>query len=168
MNKKRFPLATLLQLREHRVETARALVMERQAQVQARREACTAIEGEIVALNQERAGQRLRLLDPPPAGVPWAMAMAQRESHIDHLAELADAARQRLADAQGKLREAEAALDEARKAFFRAKSRLEALEKRRDVWRKEQGAIAQRREEAQSADLLLAAHQRSTHHNSPF
>ncbi|UZW60868.1 hypothetical protein [Lysobacter enzymogenes] len=168
MNKQRFPLATLLQLREHRVETARALVMERQAQVQARREACTAIEGEIVALNQERASQRLRLLDPPPAGVPWAMAMAQRESHVDHLAELANAARQRLADAQGKLREAEAALDEARKAFFRAKSRLEALEKRRDVWRKEQSAIAQRREEAQSADLLLAARQRSTHHNSPF
>ncbi|ALN60445.1 hypothetical protein RDV84_07930 [Lysobacter yananisis] len=168
MNKQRFPLATLLQLREHRVETARALVMERQAQVQARREACTAIEGEIVALNQERASQRLRLLDPPPAGVPWAMAMAQREAHVDHLAELANAARQRLADAQGKLREAEAALDEARKAFFRAKSRLEALEKRRDVWRKEQSAIAQRREEAQSADLLLAARQRSTHHNSPF
>jgi len=168
MNKQRFPLATLLQLREHRVETARALVMERQAQVQAWREACTAIEGEIVALNQERAPQRLRLLDPPPPGVPWAMAMAQREAHVDHLAELASAARQRLADAQGKLREAEAALDEARKAFFRAKSRLEALEKRRDVWRKEQSAIAQRREEAQSADLLLAARQRSTHHNSPF
>ncbi|MGD6002093.1 hypothetical protein QUU97_22675, partial [Xanthomonas citri pv. citri] len=68
--KQRFPLATLLQLREHRVETARAAVMERQRQVQARREACTAIEGEIQSLQNERAGQRLRLLDPPPAGVP--------------------------------------------------------------------------------------------------
>ncbi|SDX83126.1 hypothetical protein [Lysobacter enzymogenes] len=166
--KQRFPLATLLQLREHRVETARAAVMERQRQVQARREACVAIEGEIQSLQNERAGQRLRLLDPPPAGVPWPMAMSQREAHIEHLAELATAARQRLADAQGKLREAEAALDEARKAFFRAKARLEALEKRRDVWRKEQNAIAQRREEAHSADLLLAARQRSAHDNSPF
>lgn len=166
--KQRFPLATLLQLREHRVEKARALVVDRQAQVQARREACVAIEGEIQSLLQERAGQRLRLLDPPPPGVPWPMAMSQREAHIDHLAELAAAARQRLADAQGKLREAEAALDEARKAFFRAKARLEALEKRRDVWRKEQNAIAQRREEALSADLLLAARQRSAHDNSPF
>ncbi|QWP77869.1 hypothetical protein J5226_05545 [Lysobacter sp. K5869] len=166
--KQRFPLATLLQLREHRVETARAVVMERQGQVQARREACVAIEGEIQSLNQERADQRLRLLDPPPAGVPWPMAMSQREAHIDHLAELAGAARQRLADAQGKLREAEAALDEARKAFFRAKARLEALEKRRDVWRKEQNAIAQRREEALSADLLLSARQRSSHDNTPF
>lgn len=166
--KQRFPLATLLQLREHRVETARAAVMERQRQAQARREACVAIEGEIQALNAERAGQRLRLLDPPPAGVPWALAMPQREAHIEHLAELAGAARQRLADAQGKLREAEAALDEARKAFFRAKARLEALEKRREVWRKEQNAIAQRREEAHSADLLLAARQRSAHDNSPF
>ncbi|MGH8081505.1 MAG: hypothetical protein ACREP7_13105, partial [Lysobacter sp.] len=93
---------------------------------------------------------------------PWAMAMSQREAHIDHLAELAVAARQRLADAQGKLREAEAALDESRKAFFRAKARLDALEKRKDVWRKEQNAITQRREEALTADLLLAARQNSS------
>lgn len=157
----RYPLHTLLQLRSHRVETARGVVMERQRQVQARREACTAIEGEIADLNRERAGQRLRLLDPPPPGVLWPMAMSQRESHIDHLGELAVAAHQRLLDAQGKLREAEAALDEARKAFFRAQARLDALEKRKDVWRKEQQAASQRREEAHSADLLMASRQQS-------
>ncbi len=156
---KRYPLHTLLQLRAHRVETARALVMERQRQVQARREACTAIEGEIRALNDERAAQRLRLLDPPPPGVPWAMAMSQREAHVDHLGECVTGAHKRLADAQGKLREADAALDESRKAFFRAKARLDALEKRKDLWRKEQQAASQRRDEALSADLLLAARQ---------
>lgn len=163
---KRYPLHTLLQLREHRVETARMLVMERQRQVQERRDACAAIEGQIAGLQRERAGQRLRLLDAPPPGVPWAMAMSQREAHIDHLGELAVAAQQRLLDAQGKLREAEAALDEARKAFFRAKARLDALEKRKDVWRKEQQAATQRREDALSADLLLAARQPSG--NGPF
>lgn len=163
---KRYPLHTLLQLRAHRVETARMVVLERQRQVQERRDACTAIEGEITSLQHERADQRLRLLDPPPPGVSWPMAMSQRESHIDHLAELVVAARQRLADAQGKLREAEAALDESRKAFFRAKARLDALEKRKDVWRKEQNAITQRREEALSADLLLAARQNSSNNGN--
>lgn len=162
---KRYPLHTLLQLRSHRVETARLLVLERQRQVQERRDACTRIQGEITALNDERAGQRLRLMDPPPPGMPWPMAMTQREAHIDHLGELAIAAQQRLLDAQGKLREAEASLDEARKAFFRAKARLDALEKRKDLWRKEQNTLTARREEAMNADLMLATRQNT---NGPF
>lgn len=162
---KRYPLHTLLQLRAHRVETARMLVLERQRQVQEKKDACTRIQGEIDAIRDERAAQRLRLLDPPPPGVPWPMAMSQREAHIDHLGELGVAAQQRLQEAQGKLREAEAALDESRKAFFRAKARLDALEKRKDLWRKEQNLQHQRREEALTADLMMAQRQ---HTNGPF
>lgn len=153
---KRYPLQTLIKLREHRVESARLQVMERQREVQQRRDDCVRVEGEIIALQFEQKNQRLRLMDPPPPGMAWPMAMAQREAHIDHLGELTDAARQRLFRAQEQLRAAEAALDEARKAFFRAKARLDGLEKRKDVWRGEQRAIAQRIEEANTADLLMA------------
>lgn len=153
---KRYPLHTLIKLREHRTQTARLLVLERQRAVQACRDACLVIEGEIIALEFERGEQRRRLLDPPMAGVPWPSALAQREAHIDLLGEQAEAARQRLFKAQEKLREAEFALAEARAAFFRAKARQDALEKRRDLWRDEQFALAARHEERATDDLLQA------------
>ncbi len=156
---KRYPLHTLVKLREHRTETARLFVLERQRAVQACRDACLLIEGEIIALEFERGEQRKRLLEPPAPGVPWPSALAQREAHIDLLGEQAEAARQRLFQAQEKLREAEFALSEARAAFFRAKARQDALEKRRDVWRGEQFALAARHEERATEDLLQARHQ---------
>jgi len=155
---KRYPLQTLVRLREHRTEAARMLVLERQRAAQACRDACTRIEGEIIALQFEQRQQRVRLLDPPPAGVPWPSALAQREAHIDLLGEQAEAARQRLFKAQAALRDAETALADARNAFFRAKARQDALEKRRDVWRGEQFAIDVRREEDAAEDLQQARH----------
>lgn len=154
---KRYPLHVLVKLREHRTETARQLLLERQRAAQACRDACTLIEGEIIALQVERGEQRRRLLDPQ-AGSPWPTVLAQREAHIDLLGEQAEAARQRLFKAQETLRQAELALAEARAAFFRAKARQDALEKRRDVWRGEQFAFAARVEERATDDLLQARH----------
>src|SRR3546814_3690084 len=102
------------------------------------RDACTRIEQEIVQLGSERAGQRARLLDAPPPGVDWSSVLAQRESHIDWLGGQIEAARERLAQAHKALQAAERELVEAREAFFRAKARQEALEKRRDSWRSEE------------------------------
>ena len=153
---KRYPLQTLIQLRAHRTEAARMVVLEKQRAALACREACTRIEGEITGLQRDRAGHRARLLDPPPAGVPWPAALSQREAHIDLLAEQVIAAQQRLSQAQDTLRKAEAAVQEARDAFFRAKARQDALEKRRDVWRGEQASLAARQEEAITDDLLQA------------
>lgn len=155
---KRYPLHTLIRLREHRTEAARQQVLERQREARARREACVEIEGEISHLGDERMRQRARLLDPPPPGVPWPGALAQREAHVELLGEQAEAARQRLSKAQEALRAAEAAVDEARAAFFRAKARLDALEKRRDVWRSEQSMLEARQEEGAAEDLLQARH----------
>ena len=86
---KRYPLQTLVKLREHRTEAARQRVLERQREAQACRDACLAVEGEIIALAFEQKQQRARLLDPPPAGVPWPNALAQREAHIGLLGEQA-------------------------------------------------------------------------------
>ena len=155
---KRYPLHTLVKLRVHRAEAARLNVLERQREAQACRDACLQVEGEIIALDFEQKQQRARLLDPPPPGVPWANALAQREAHIDLLGERAEAARQRLFKAQEALRAAEAAVAEARTDFFRAKARLDALEKRREVWRGEQDAHELRREEGAAEDLLQARH----------
>ncbi|MGH8032592.1 MAG: hypothetical protein ACREO8_09565 [Luteimonas sp.] len=153
---KRYPLHTLLRLREHRTESARRLVLDRRRMVQACRDACTAIEGEIAALQSERDEQRNRLLDTPPPGVPWPAVLAQREAHIDLLGEQRVTAQQRLTQAQQKLREAQQALDEARAAYLRAKARQEALEKRRDLWGSEQRALEVRQEELATADLMRA------------
>jgi hypothetical protein len=155
---KRYPLQTLIRLREHRTEAARQLVLERQREAQACRDACLSVEGEIIALDFEQRQQRGRMLDAPPAGVPWPAALAQREAHIDLLGEQAKAARQRLFKAQDILRAAEVALADARTAFFRAKARVDALEKRRDVWRGEQSALESRQEESATEDLLQARH----------
>lgn len=155
---KRYPLQTLVRLREHRTEAARMLVLERQRAAQTCRDTCTKIEGEIIALQFEQRQQRSRLLAPPPPGVPWPSALAQREAHIDLLGEQAEAARQRLFKAQAALRDAEKALADARTAFFRAKARQDALEKRRDVWRGEQFVIEARREEDAAEDLQQARH----------
>src|SRR3546814_11105141 len=67
-----------------------------------------------------------------------------------------EAARERLAQAHKALQAAERELVEAREAFFRAKARQEALEKRRDSWRGEQRALEARQEEDITADLLMA------------
>src|SRR3546814_2444906 len=74
-----------------------------------------------------------------------------------------EAARERLAQAHKALQAAERELVEAREAFFRAKARQEALEKRRDSWRGEQRALEARQEEDITADLLMA---RSEEHTS--
>ena len=84
--------------------------------------------------------------------------MAQREAHIDLLDERIGAARQRLGQAEEALRQAEAALQAARDAFFRAKGREDALEKRRDIWRDDQRNAQVRQEEALTDDLLQARH----------
>lgn len=153
---KRYPLQTLLQLRAHRTGAARMRVLEAQRAVQQCRDACTRCEDELRALDTDRAAHRARLVEAPPAGVPWPAAMSQREAHIDLLGERIVAAQQRLASACEALRQAEAALDEARAAFFRAKAREDALEKRREVWRGEQRGLEARQEEAAGEDLLQA------------
>lgn len=155
---KRYPLQALLQLRAHRTEAARRGVLEAQRAVSTCRATCSRIEGEITDLGVERATHRSRLLDAPPPGVAWPAAMAQREAHIDLLDERIGAARQRLGQAEEALRQAEAALQAARDAFFRAKGREDALEKRRDIWRDDQRNAQVRQEEALTDDLLQARH----------
>lgn len=162
---RRYPLQMLIRLREHRVETARLLVLERQRAAQACRDACTTIEGEIGRLVAEQAAQRRRLLEPPArvggeavAALAWPQQLMQRDAHIDLLGEQANAARTRLVAAQETLRTAEKAVAEARDAFFRARARQDALEKRREVWNGEQRVVALQHEEAATDDLLQARH----------
>ena len=149
----RFPLNTLIRLREHRTETARLALLERQRQTQQCRDQCRQIEGEIDALQRDRSHQRAQLLAPPPPGMPWPSVLAQREHHIEHLGDLATAARGRLKQAEQALAQAEKAQDEARNAYFRARARQEALEKRREVWHREQRSLQARREEVAIEDL---------------
>lgn len=164
LSRKRYPLQKLLQLRAHRTGKARLLVVERQRAVRECREACERIEAEILALRQERAGQRLRMMEPPPPGIPFPLALEQREAHIDWLGEQEQAARQRLQQAQDRLKQAEQALAEAMQAFFHAKAREDALEKRKGVWRGEVIALEARQEEDAAADLVQAAHIGRTRH----
>lgn len=160
----RYPLQKLLQLRAHRTEKARLVVVEKQRAVRECRQACERIEQEIVELRRERAGQRLRMLEPPPPGIPFPLALEQREAHIDWLGEQEQAAKQRLQKAQQVLQQAEQALADAMQEFFRAKAREDALEKRKGVWRGEMLALETRREEDAAADLVQAAHiSRSRH-----
>jgi len=155
MTRKRYPLGTLLRLREHRTEAARQVLLERQRQTQVCRDQCIQIESEITALRHQRAHHRAQLLAAPAPGMSWPTTLEQRERHIDHLADLATAARARLSQAKQALQQAEQAQDEARTAYFQARSRQEALEKRRDVWRREQRILEDRREEAAAEELLL-------------
>ena len=153
---KRYPLQTLLQLRAHRTEAARLLVVERQRALQECIDACTQVQSELTGLERDRLGHRAQLMDPPPSGVPWPAALAQREAHIDLLGERIVGAQQRLSKAQDAVRQAQASLQEARDAFFRAKGREDALEKRRDVWKHEQRGLQARQEEAVNEDLMQA------------
>ena len=154
MSDKRFPLAKLIQLREHRTEKARQHVLQCQRAVRDQRDACLRVEGQIMALGMEREQQRLRLLQPPPAGTAWPLALAQRESHVELLGVRITQARQELAKAQEVLREAELAVRKAREEFFRTKAREDALLKRREVWRGERHAAELRQEENAAAELL--------------
>lgn len=161
MSRKRYPLQTLLRLREHRTDAARMVVLEKQRALQAARDAAAKISTEIADLRTEQATQRRRMLEAPTAaqlnsGIPWPQQLAQREAHIELLGEQVVAAQGRLAKANEAIRAAEAELAEARTAFFRAKARQDALEKRRDHWRGEQRAHAARVEEAMTEDLLQA------------
>ncbi|WP_202845419.1 hypothetical protein [Luteimonas saliphila] len=163
-SRRRYPLQKLLQLRAHRTGKARLVVVEKQRVVRECRDACTRIEGEITQLRRERAGQRLRMLEPPPPGIPFPLALEQREAHIDWLGEQEQAACLRLQQAQQKLQQAEQALAEAMQAFFRAKAREDALEKRKGLWRGEVIALEARREEDAAADLVQAVHIARTRH----
>lgn len=157
---KRYPLHTLLKLRAHRSEKARAQVIEAQRAVRACQDECTRISQGIDALSHERHGQRQRLLDAPAPGQPWPVVLAQRQAHVDLLGEHIVAAQHSLAQAQERLGQAERGLDEARQAYFKAKAREDALEKRRGLWHDEQRALHERMEEDVAADLLQARHAR--------
>ena len=153
---KRYPLQTLIKLRAHRTALARTHMLEKQAAARACREQCARIEAGIQALGEERAAQRSRLLDPPPAGQPWAVAMEQREAHVELLGERIVTEQASLQKANERLRAAEQELDQARQAWVRAQAREDALAKRRDAWRGEQMALEGRREEEAAADLVQA------------
>lgn len=153
---KRYPLQTLLKLRAHRTENARLEVLEKQRAVRACQDECSRIELGITELGRERAGHRHRLLDPPAAGLPWPVVLEQRQAHIDLLAERIVAAQMSLQQAKQRLQEALAALEEAKQAYFRARAREDALEKRKGLWRAEQVALEDRREEEAAADLMQA------------
>lgn len=159
---RRFPLAKLVELREHRTGKARQKVLQCQRAASKQRDACLRIEGQIMALGMERTQQRQRLMEPPPPGSAWPLALAQRESHVELLAVKIQQAQQELAKAQEVLREAELALRQAREEFFRTKAREDALVKRRDVWRGEQHAAELRQEENAAAELLQSRPVRST------
>ena len=162
--RQRYPLQKLLDLRAHRTGKARLVVADRQRAVRECRQACESIDLEIAQLRSERAGQRLRLLEPPPSGIPFPLALEQREAHIDWLGEQELAAQQRLLQARQRLQQAEQALADAMQEFFRAKAREDALEKRKGVWRGEMQALDMRREEDAAADLVQAAHASRSRH----
>lgn len=159
---KRFPLTKLIELREHRTGKARQKVLQCQRAATQQRDACLRIEGQIMALGMERTQHRQRLMEPPPPGSAWPLALAQRESHVELLGVRIQQAQQELAKAQEVLREAELALRQAREEFFRTKAREDALIKRRDVWRTEQRAIEMRQEENTAAELLQSRPVRSS------
>lgn len=152
--RERYPLQTLLKLREHRAETARQALLERQRQTEACRDVCAQVEREIQALRHLHAGHRGQLLASPADDMAWSQVLAQRERHIALLLEQMQAAQVRRTQAQQALEAAEQAQAQARAEYFRARSRQEALEKRRDIWRKDMHAIQARREEAAAADLM--------------
>ncbi len=154
MSDRRFPLAKLIQLREHRTEKARQHVLQCQRAAREQQDACLRIEGQIMSLGMERDQQRLLLMQPPPLGTAWPLALAQRESHVELLGTRLVQARQALAKAQEVLREAELAVRKAREEFFRTKAREDALLKRREVWRGERHAAEIRQEENAAAELL--------------
>lgn len=150
---KRYPLAKLIRLREHRTRAAQQLVLRHQREVAAKREACLEIERHIESLGLERARQRRQLLDPPPAGLGWPSALAQREGHIELLQQQTEVAHQQLLRAKQLLTEAEAELQQVREAFFRVKAREDALQKRKELWQEEQHADELRQEELATAEL---------------
>lgn len=156
MSRRRYPLETLVRLRAHRTELARQALLEKQRATRACRERCLQIEGEIDILARERGRQRSQLLAPPPPGLDWPSALAQRERHIEYLAELAEAARGRLQQAQAALAQAQQEQDAARQAWFRTRARQDALEQRRDLWRREQHRAEARRDEIATEDLVSA------------
>ncbi|AOH35926.1 hypothetical protein BGP89_05755 [Luteimonas sp. JM171] len=160
---KRYPLQTLIKLRAHRTALARTHMLEKQAAARACREQCERIEAGIQALGEERAAQRRRLLDPPPPGQPWAVAMEQREAHVELLGERIVMEQASLQQARQRLDAAERELDDARQAWVRAQAREDALHKRRDAWRGEQLALEARREEEAAADLVQARPARAMH-----
>lgn len=153
---RRYPLETLVRLRAHRTELARQALLEKQRATRACRERCQRIEDEIDGLARERSRQRAQLLAPPPPGLDWPGALAQRERHIEHLAELAEAARGRLRQARDALAQAEQEQDAARQAWSRTRARQDALEQRRDLWRREQRRVQARRDEIAAEDLVSA------------
>lgn len=159
---KRYPLQTLLKLRGHRTAKARLEVLEKRAAVRACHEQCDRIQDGIRGLQDERGSHRQRLLDPPPPGQAWPVAMEQREAYIDLLGERIVAEQARLKHAREKLAAAERDLEQARQAWLRARAREDALEKRKDAWRGEQHALLGRREEEAAADLVQARAARHT------
>lgn len=157
---KRYPLQTLIHLRELRTQRAQLGLLQAQRILQDCRATCSRIEAEIDGLTALRAEHRSRLADPSFSDPehPLGALLAQREVHTHHIAGLIDAAGVRLEQAHAALRQAELEYEESRKILVRAKARQDAMEKRKSLWQRELSIAATRHEENTAAELTRVHH----------
>jgi flagellar biosynthesis chaperone FliJ len=157
---KRYPLQTLIHLRELRTQRAQLELLHAQRVLQDCRSACGRIEAEIDELIFLRAEHRAQLANPSMIEPvhSFGLLLAQREAHTHHLASLIEASGMRLEQAQAALRHAELEYEAARQILVRAKARQEAMEKRKSLWQRELSISATRREENTAAELTRVHH----------
>jgi flagellar biosynthesis chaperone FliJ len=157
---KRYPLQTLIHLRELRTQRAQLELLHAQRILQDCRAVCSRIEAEIDGLINLRAEYRAQLANPSMIEPvhSFGLLLAQREAHTHHLASLIEAAGERLEQACAALRQAELEYEASRQILVRAKARQEAMEKRKSVWQRELSIAATQREENTAAELTRAHH----------
>lgn len=152
----RYPLQTVLELRQRERDAAQEALSQAIAAEARERERLAAMAAELAAGEAELAARRDGLYDPPETGALDVALIDRRRAQVKFL-EARQAERQRALEEQERVvAEAAAGVVAAREALTAAAQALTAIEKHRDKWREGVLAEERRKEELQIQEIAAS------------
>ena len=152
----RYPLQTVLDLRQRERDAAQDALSQAIAAEARERERLAAMAAEVAAAEDELAVRRDGLYDPPPTGTLDVALIDRRRAEVKYLEARQEERRRALAEQERVVAEAAAGVVAAREALTAAAQALTAIEKHRDKWREGVVAELRRKEELQIQEIAAS------------
>jgi chromosome segregation ATPase len=153
---KRYPLQAVVDQREAAREAARRALAEAVRALEEEEQRLAEAERARAALDAEREAARLHLYDPDEAGMLPLPLIERRTEGLRHVERRLTEARERVEERRHDVVSAQHSLEERRQGLVQAEKDLKTVERHRETWRAAQKREEVRRDERQSAEVVLA------------
>ena len=156
MGKVKYPLQTVLELRERERDAAQEALAQRLAEEERERRRLAELEAELAAGETELAARRDGIHEPGADGTLAIATIDRRRAEVKYLEGVQARRREVVERQRTALADATAAVTAAREALVAAAQALTAIEKHRDKWREGLAAEERRKEEQLIGEIAAA------------